>query len=401
MIRNRGVTFWFFLVLFWGVVQEGTGVAQDIQLPAQPLEGQRLFVSKGCIKCHSVFGEGGTIGADLGRTQAGKKTMDIVAAMWNHSWEMARALLKGEKIPQLSPPEMASILSFLYYLKYFDEPGSPEKGEVLFREKGCIKCHSIAGEGGKVGPALDTLSVYASPVFLAQEMWNHGKRMVQEMKKTGVRIPTFKKNEMADILAYLHSTSSLKPTSPIYLFPGSPQRGAQLFREKGCANCHQTNGEGRKIGPNLGEKRFHRGVVEIAGRLWNHGPKMWARMEKEGIPQPIFSGNEMADIIAFLYFLEFRVKPGNIERGRRIFQEKGCQKCHAINNEGDKVGPNLAETKGLDNLIAISSAMWNHNIKMQEEMKKQNVPFPRFTGDELADLLGFIRSLREQSDETK
>lgn len=394
-IRSKPIKYLILFILLSPLVKL---MAQEIQLPSQPLEGQKLFLSKGCVKCHSIFGEGGKVGADLGRTQANKNTMDIVAAMWNHSWEMNRAMLRGQDVPQLSPQEMGSILSFLYYLKYFDEPGSPSEGKKVFSEKGCIECHQVGGIGGKSGPALDTLSIYASPVFLAQKMWNHGRRMVRKIKQKGLKVPRFKDNEMADLLAYLQSVSPVKPSLPRYSFPGSPQRGERIIKEKGCLKCHRVNGTGGKIGPNLSEKRFHEGVTKIAGRMWNHAPKMWKKMEELGIQPPRFQGNEMADVIAYLYFLGFKSIPGELAQGEKLFHEKGCIQCHAIDGETDskKVGPNLARTKGLNDIISISAAMWNHNIKMREEMKKQNIPFPRFSGEDLSNLLRYIRSLREQ-----
>ncbi len=38
----------------------------------------------------------------------------------------------------------------------------------------------------------------------------------------------------------------------------------------------------------------------MAAALWQHGPRMQGDMEKRGIPWPVFSGAEMADLIAFL-----------------------------------------------------------------------------------------------------
>ncbi len=393
----RYLTFMIWLV-FGNVFQ--SLYSQEIQMPQEPMAGQKLFLSKECVKCHSIFGEGGKVGADLGRTQANKNTMDIVAAMWNHSWEMNRAMLKGHAIPKLTPEEMGSILSFLYYLKYLDEPGSAREGEKLFSRKGCIQCHRIGDKGGDVGPALDTLSVYASPVFLAQKMWNHGRKMIRQMKQKGIEIPRFQDNEVADLLAYLQSVNPAKAAQPGYAFPGSPQRGASIVEEKGCLNCHEVDGKGKHVGPNLSEKKFHEGVTKIAGRMWNHAPRMWKKMEAMGIEQPLFVGNEMADVIAYLYFLGFKSVPGDLAKGERLFREKGCIKCHATDDEKNKVGPNLSRTKGLDDIISISAAMWNHNIKMQEEMKKQDVPFPRFTGEDLSNLLRYIRSLREQENGT-
>lgn len=44
-------------------------------------------------------------------------------------------------------------LIFPFYVQGDDE----QPGSKLFRDKGCIGCHSIGGQGGHVGPALDTV----------------------------------------------------------------------------------------------------------------------------------------------------------------------------------------------------------------------------------------------------
>lgn len=45
------------------------------------------------------------------------------------------------------------------------EAGSAEKGEVLFRELGCLACHKVKGEGAPVGPEL--MGIYGKVVELA------------------------------------------------------------------------------------------------------------------------------------------------------------------------------------------------------------------------------------------
>jgi len=372
--------------------------AQEFQLPENPLEGQALFVKKGCIQCHSVFGEGGKVGSDLGRSQANKTALGILAAMWNHSGEMSQAMIKGQNPAQLAPNEMAALLSFLYYLNYFGQPGSADNGAKIFESKGCNQCHSIGGKGGTEAPALDKLSYLASPVLMAQEMWNHGTKMMQYLKKKNLLFPILSGKDIADLLTYSQSFNPAPPQSVRYAFPGSPNRGAVLFKEKKCIQCHRINGKGGTVGSDLSRRPFHQSVDEIAAIMWNHAPKMMQKMHAKGIMPPRFDCNEMADIIAYLYFLDFRIRPGDVEQGKKIFEAKQCNKCHSLNGYQGKIGPNLARVKGLNDIITISTAMWNHNIKMQKEMKKQHIPYPRFTGTELKNLLTFIRSNRERED---
>ncbi len=390
----------YILILLLGLLfaEQPQFFSQEFQLPENPLEGQKVFVNKGCVKCHSIFGEGGKIGSDLGRSQANKTALGILAAMWNHSGEMSQAMVRGQNPAQLAPNEMAALLSFLYYLKYFGHPGSAENGARLIQSKRCLQCHSVGGKGGTVAPALNKLNRYASPVLIAQEMWNHGAKMMRYLKEKNLPFPVLSGNEIADLLAYIQSLNPAPPNAVRYAFPGSPNRGAILFKEKKCIQCHRVNGEGGTIGPDLSQRPFHQSVDEIAAIMWNHAPKMMEKMQSKGITPPQFKDNEMADIIAYLYFLDFRIQPGDVAQGKKIFEAKKCNKCHSLNGYQGKTGPNLARVKGLNDIITISTAMWNHNIKMQQEMKKQHIPYPRFTGTELKNLLTFIRSNRERED---
>ena len=160
---------------------------ENYTLPKDPLKGQELFIDKGCIKCHSIQGVGGKIGPDLGKGGFNRSLIQIAGIMWNHSPKMSEKM-RELKIPRpkFEVAEMADLIAYLYYLNYFDEPGNPLKGKLLFKEKECIKCHSIVGEGEDIGPSLDKTKYYVSPIFMAQTMWKHGLGMNIKMKALSI-----------------------------------------------------------------------------------------------------------------------------------------------------------------------------------------------------------------------
>jgi mono/diheme cytochrome c family protein len=85
---------------------------------------------------------------------------------------------------------------------------------------------------------------------------------------------------------------------------GNATRGAQLFDSKGCSDCHSFNGQGGNDAPPLDGMMGHLSASEVAsmsGDIWNHLPQMIHHFEEEGIAVPTFSGNEMADLIAYLH----------------------------------------------------------------------------------------------------
>lgn len=170
------------------------------------------------------------------------------------------------------------------------EVGNPAIGRRLFREKGCIQCHAIKGKGGTVGPDLGRIQHTDNVYTMAAIMWNHAPRMTQVMQEKGVRRPEFRGDEMAHLLAYLHSLEVV----------GDPEKGKQLFVSKGCVQCHAIRGEGGKIGPDLGATTHPHPTFELVGAMWNHAPTMTAIMQGMGIERPIPEGNEMADLLAYL-----------------------------------------------------------------------------------------------------
>jgi cytochrome c551/c552 len=154
-----------------------------------PTKGQSLFVSKGCVECHAVRGAGGRVGPDLGRTAVKGSFYEISAAMWNHSSTMGEKMAELRLVrPTFRESELADLLAFLYFLNYFDEPGDPNVGKVLFAQKHCIQCHSLGRIGGVSGPRLDTLPRGTSPLRIAQDLWNHGPAMIPAVRRMGLEI---------------------------------------------------------------------------------------------------------------------------------------------------------------------------------------------------------------------
>ncbi len=362
-------------------------------LPGNPLEGSQLFTDKGCLRCHAINGVGGVGGPELGQGILKRSLLDIAGVMWNHSPGMARVIeARHAARPVFKAPEMASLLSFLYYIGSLDPPGDVANGARIFRDKGCQQCHSLGGRGGQYGPSLDKYGRFASPIFLTAGLWNHGKAMARTMEALRVSRPVFEKNDIADLLAYIRSTSG--GLERIYTPPGSPRRGEKLFAEKRCVECHSVSSQGEQKRANLRTRLIKGSLMTIAGAMWNHGPKMWADMERRGIAAPSLTTEEMSDIIGYLYFLQFIDPPGVAARGRIVFQEKRCGNCHGSPDKGTPRGPDFTKSDKQKTQLEVVTEMWNHASTMEEEMLKQFVEWPVFRGGEMADLMAYIISLR-------
>ena len=358
-----------------------------------PTAGRSLFLERGCVRCHSIWGNGGSLGPDFAIIGAGRSMQQLAGMFWNHTPRMIETVRnRGFQWPTLTEEELANLISYVYYVKLFDEPGDPELGERWFREKRCGECHSVGGNGGRIGPALDRYANYIAPIMLAQGMWNHGPAMQRTQTARGVAIPTFVGREMADIQAYIRRTSNLRHREVVFVRPPQPGNGQRLFETKGCVRCHGSGGRGTGFAPDLRTATLRLRVSEIAGVLWNHSFQMSAAMQARGFTFPQFQGTEMADVIAFLYCLRFNETGGNARAGEAVFERKGCSNCHARDGR-PSIGPDLSRSEAIRTPLGLATAMWNHAPAMYDRAQVQKIEWPGFENDEMRDLAEYLRQL--------
>jgi cytochrome c2 len=174
--------------------------------------------------------------------------------------------------------------------------------------------------------------------------------------------------------------------------PGDAARGQNVFASRQCARCHVPRGQ-RGMGPALEEVRRPQGAYELTGRLWNHAPAMFTALKQEGVEWPRISAAEMVDLMAFLRADPKRDPPPDLPRGQVALLTKGCLKCHSFRKEGGRVGPDLAERRAaLAPAATWGATLWAHTPRMAAAAIRVGVLYPRFAGDEMVNLLGFLRS---------
>jgi len=374
----------------------GVGSVQaqsELTFPGDPIAGRRIFVERGCDRCHAIWGNGGTLGPDFALVGSGRSLQQLAGIFWNHTPRMIQTVqVRGYRWPTFTEEELADIISYIYYVKLFDEPGDPRQGELYFREKRCVECHALAGKGGRIALPLDDYARYIAPIMLAAGMWNHGPAMQAQQAAQGVPIPMFIGREMADIQAYIRQSSSLQDREVMFLHPPDPNAGKELFVDKGCTSCHGTSGGGTQFGPDLRSATQRLRVSEIAGTLWNHSSQMAAVMRARGVAFPQFQSNEMSDVIAFLYYLRFYDSGGDARAGEAVFAQKGCANCHA-SDAGGTIGPDLSESDAILAPLHLATAMWNHAPAMYTVFQLEGTDWPRFEGVEMRDLAVYLRGL--------
>lgn len=374
----------------WGPRPEDQGFSF---LSGSPTQGARLFSELGCNSCHALYGIGPKAGPDLGTSlPAGSSPVRIVADMWNHGPQMWQKMQDAQLgLPHITDQDALDLLSYLYVVRYLDVPGDASKGEELFRSKGCARCHTLGGGDGGPGPDLGHLDA-ETPIVWAQRMWNHGQAMEARMAEKNVPWPTFRDNEMLNLLAFLQKESSGR-RQEAGLLPATPSKGRSLFIEKGCSSCHSVRGEGGREGPDLGPQgETPPSLVQFAGLMWNHSPQMLAQMEKKGILRPQFAEREMADLIAYLFLVRYLEPVGRVDTGTQVFHEKHCANCHGADGHGGREGPSLARRQAYY-ASQIAYTIWSHGPQMYRRMREKNIPWPSLNEKELLDLVAFLNSL--------
>jgi mono/diheme cytochrome c family protein len=119
---------------------------------------------------------------------------------------------------------------------------------------------------------------------------------------------------------------------------------------------------------------------------------MAAAMLAKGVAFPRFRGTEMADVIAFLYYLRFYDTEGDAGTGQLLFVQKGCVGCHPADGQSS-VGPDLSQSQAVLTPLGLATAMWDHAPAMYDQIQSAASDWPRFEDDEMRDLSVYLRAL--------
>jgi len=142
-------------------VYRSTAQDLDAQNRAARIPGQRVFDSN-CAGCHGLDGRGGD------------KGIDIVDKLADHTDAKLRGIIaKGiagtsmPAFPELNPQQVRNIIGYLRSLQgrsgAHDLPGDAVRGKtIFFVAAGCSNCHTLAGNGGFLGPDLSSYGTNAS-----------------------------------------------------------------------------------------------------------------------------------------------------------------------------------------------------------------------------------------------
>ena len=186
----------------------GAVSAAAAQPDGDPARGGGLFAAKECARCHRPRGEPG-VGPSLEEVRRPQGGFELAGRLWNHAPAMFTAFGREALAwPQISPAEMGDLMAYLLADARRDPAPDLFKGETILVRKGCLKCHALRGEGGRIGPDLgQRRALYDSAVAWAAAMWIHTPRMAVRAMELGVWYPRFVEDELDNLVGYLKSVT--------------------------------------------------------------------------------------------------------------------------------------------------------------------------------------------------
>lgn len=177
--------------------------------------GARLFAAN-CAPCHGPTGNGGR-GANLARPRLPRAADDQALFL------VIRDGIVNTEMPGawgMTDHEMWQTAAFVRTLgRVAPEhvPGDVVAGAVVFRLKGCIDCHTVGAEGGRMGPPLTEIGDRRSAAYLRGLLFDprtflpEDFTMVEVVTGTGERVNGILLNEdtysiqIRDLTGDLHS----------------------------------------------------------------------------------------------------------------------------------------------------------------------------------------------------
>jgi cytochrome c2 len=176
-------------------------------------------------------------------------------------------------------------------------------------------------------------------------------------------------------------------------------RGEQIFREKGCFDCHSYDNWPGTFGPDLGPNRI-RGASpsSLAAAMWNQAPSMWRAIRSRSVTGDIpgLKEEEAAALFAFFYSRLYFNDLADSPRGEDLFKAR-CSSCHEIGatSGSQKAGPAVATWESIKDPLVLVGRMWNHSIDMLDQALRAGRSWPRLSAQDATDVLSYLWRLPE------
>jgi putative heme-binding domain-containing protein len=158
-----------------------------VQLNPAELEKAKQTFETACSTCHGLDGAG-AMGPNIQGIPF-RLGVDAVTNVIKNGMPGGMPGFGG----QLDAQQIQQVVGYLLTLTRKDEgkiTGDPVAGKQVYESSGCANCHTIAGEGGDVGPELTTVGQLRGPNYLRNTILYPGSDLPQShvFLETGGRL---------------------------------------------------------------------------------------------------------------------------------------------------------------------------------------------------------------------
>jgi mono/diheme cytochrome c family protein len=347
--------------------------------PTRESEARKIIVDElKCTFCHTLQGQGGPIAVDLDQVgvrsrpdwlvqylalpQAFDPASPMPAQVYakDHEKNELKEVMQGAGnkvqvmtgfLMSFAKKERERMESSYRRIRATNPDITADHGAMIFRFQNCAGCHTMRGIPGS--PNAPDLAPEGSRVhanwlqsYLAKP---HPIRTFGFHPGTGSRMPTYAltTDEVKTLTSHIISLKSDTATSyaPSRLSAYAQKKAATILRSKlSCLGCHQFDGEGGKVGPDISalKSRLRPGFVDRMIRDPQHA------VPQTVMPAIPLSSAEINLLASFLSTREKRLQstpylrfidhmtpgiPDTTEAGRLYTHY--CSSCHGLRGNGD------------------------------------------------------------------
>ena len=404
-------------------------------------KGRGLFRQSRCISCHSVYGKGGALAPELGNIakKINKKWLSLF--LRNVHYYQPRIKMLQYNFTEQDALDIAEYMMEEFYTEEDIEEDEDieseqmesnvsertlkeliENGKEIFTEYGCFGCHDRTGieTQAKIGPELKAIGS-KDEEYLEFGNVKDVKRTIEnyiflKIKNPSIfddnaKMPQFNLSDEDLIklaLALLSFTKEEIPLNYIVFEERKTKFNPQgqfgfLFRKYRCFSCHEVFGSGGELSTV---------TLDMTGSqlkkdwLFNYLKKPYA-VRINVIPRmPRFRMTDdeamyMTDYISAVFVedsipedFEKQFLPGDIDKGKELFEEKGCISCHILGKGGGYVGPQL---NAVGNRLKPG---WIYKWLLNPQFYKPDTIEPNygFSEDEARALSAYLSGLKQAED---
>lgn len=177
-----------FVLLTLDTIKRVPSQTHEENLTEQVVRGKNLWDKNNCMGCHTILGEGAYYAPELTKVYQRRGEV-FMRSMLEDPEKMYPGQRKMQKY-NLTAAEISDLIAFFKWIGEIDTNGFPTKPDLVpvalassdqqggaiaagaSRPKAfnqlCIACHSLQGQGGAVGPALDGVGDRRDQDYLAK-----------------------------------------------------------------------------------------------------------------------------------------------------------------------------------------------------------------------------------------